>query len=312
MCENADSTFPLSYYVDFPLLVPHVPNAGEELLIDYGSGDKGMYRFVRTYGFISNNSCRKTAHHTVSNNHPTMDNLRVHVELEQSRQPVDNSISRDSYSGGVFSNEKPMTENERLPTKKANVDIWSLPVDISIVDAILAKISRRSLLQHSPSSAADKSLNQGAGLKENATNVDFSSQFPLLENNGVLDDIRNRPLPTRVEHGNHDTIPAPGLTGALRLAVTEMLGRYATSLEEDLRILKNYSEECIEPTAVGDGVLRREKKRNIIKGATGVGDNSCGRLVDTQWEQTCIRIRAAEKVALLSALRREELVDEAC
>lgn len=269
--EKIDAVLWFSFMRHFYLLPTPGTTIGEELLIDYGSAKKGLYRFVRTYGFVN-----QAPVHGTPSSPPSYglheDILRVHVRLPEAGglydvEPEPPAASEASETGHVQGRRMPgqrmqgATETACSRSCAAedpspcSDDLSSrqeftvkLPVDVGKIDTMIAEHSSRLATdapEESVPESGGKELRDGGG----APWVPAADQAV-----GALPSSR----------------PAKR---ALHVVLEKRLSAYSTSLPEDIAF------------------AARRRKQSEISGDPHV-----------EWEILCARIRGAEKAALISAM----------
>lgn len=236
-----------------PVLYP----PGEELLIDYGSARKDLYRFARTYGFVG-----RAPDDVGSTSGPApmcrVGRLRVAAEEAGVAPHVAGAESTDGRNRGTpVQGARP---GDGTGGRRSTVDV---PVDVSIIDMALSRLGDRAPEDTTGPSAVES----GDGVAR----LDLE---PLLRAVRFEDGV----VPPTDEHEK----------AVLCSALERRLARYGTGLEEDLLAAGGGGGGAGGPEAEGD--------------ASG-GQRGPGKVARADWLSLCARVRAAEKVALLSAIR---------
>ncbi|CAM9163333.1 unnamed protein product, partial [Hapterophycus canaliculatus] len=265
---------------------------GEELLIDYGSAAKGIYRFARTYGFLT--YAKATATNTKSanghdfdvnsvvkdgnnNGNESRNDLR-NEERGQLAAGINNPPSPGSescpYSGSALAKDSfRVRVGSSTPQTPQQQQQQPQPVVVPVLLADATGAQGRTCAQ----------ADTGHGAGENAASAGKSVT-------GAPDTMAAVPAGARVAS---DETAAPsgagaGAVAAEVIALEERLRRYPTSVEEDLELLLRKAD---------DGPVEVEGAQESAAAAAAGGAVTAG------WEGMCISVRVAEKLALKRALR---------
>lgn len=261
--------------------------SGEELLIDYGSAAKGIYRFARTYGFLS--YAKGTA--TTRNSANSYDDFDMNnVEKDASNNTLRNtqrtheapSISTPASAGS----ELPSSSSLALPK-----DSFRVRVDSATSQTQQHQQPRVLVV---PVLLADATGTQGQS-RARAENRHYDGENAVASARKALGDppkmMAAAPAKERSTQAETATPSGAeeGVVAAEIKALEERLRRYPTSVEEDLKLLLRRADDG--PV----GVEGAQEESATTPAASAA--------VTAEWEDMCIAVRAAEKVALERALR---------
>lgn len=257
-------------------------SSGEELSIDYGSTEKGMYRFARTYGFVTrahNPSGRPESES------PPNDTMRVRVRLptpNRSRtppahEPKHAGVSRDAAGLPVDAEQRPKSKDAGHVLRTAAGAGQNKPGG-----------------DESGGGTADGEARHG----EDEETKDVEVWVRLADVSNALLGHEKSP-----SGGNMD-LSLPGASGkgkadaewklVVSRALEDRLRRYSTSLEDDLQVPRRATGKRNIGLGTSEGV-----DREVF---TSSDRNERERSVTPEWVDMCVSIRAAEKIALRRAL----------
>ncbi|CAM9340518.1 unnamed protein product, partial [Ectocarpus sp. 4 AP-2014] len=254
---------------------------GEELLIDYGSAAKGAYRFARTYGFInlrhttgggggSSSSNSSSSSNAGDNGEPSNDNGGGGGGSDDDD---DGGNRGQRLSGGIPSGSDSLRVHVVLSSpagqeqNEQQQQQLVLPVRLADVAAAAAAASDEQALEE-PSRRLSRSETDQEG--------------------EAADGFSGAVAATAFAAGARAAQPGAGVavTAAEVEALEERLRRYPTTCQEDLELLGLVASDGTEDNS-----------------ADGTGGTPASGAVTAEWAETCISLRAAEKIALQRALR---------
>lgn len=235
--------------------------AGEELLIDYGCDEKGMYRFARTYGFI-----------------------------DRSRLSVGDSAAVDTLRiatvAASAAGDTPSLRRRQDTTAPANTLEPGVKVESTLRDHVNERPGLQTMTDGIPTLAAagpSRGECMGSTVGHLYLTVDLAALGSILAR-GRLEDITLRRQLN--ESGEH--------SADLQTALERRLRCYRTTLEEDLDMLRRLSSRKVDVAGASGGEV----------GGEGVDlvQYDVAEKAMAEWERACLMVRAAEKIALCSAI----------
>ncbi|CAM9867800.1 unnamed protein product [Ectocarpus sp. 8 AP-2014] len=266
---------------------------GEELLIDYGSAAKGAYRFARTYGFVNfrhttgggggsgSSSSGSSSSNTGDNGEPSNDDGK-----------------KGGGGGGSDDDEDGGNRGRRLSVGiPSGSDSLRVHVGLSSPAGQEQKEQEQQQQLVVPVRLADVAAAAAAAFDEQA--LEEPSRRLLRPETDreeeAADGFSGAVAATAFAAGARTAAPAapaqPGAGVAVAAAEVEALEqrlrRYPTTCQEDLELLGLVASDGTEEDNSADGT----------------GGTPASGAVTAEWAETCISLRAAEKIALQRALR---------
>lgn len=276
---------------------------GEELLIDYGSSSKSMYRFARTYGFISY-SKERDSRSALSLKSALKDTLRVNVEVSPPLLSVQSPFSERA---------KNAPKNELWPNEgfqeSSGLGLMKKPAGTGTLSTSSGKGTPVPEAGKGPGAPGRQEIRgtvgPGDSVEEQVFQLDVAVHLadvggdsPVSKKEATSAQTANTGSSTALEgtKGRRPLDSDVDNSAAIRRALDDRLRRYGTTLVEDLALLRNEEAMAVHSTiaAVTKGLgsgLARERE------SLGSG------VVTAEWVDLCVSVRAAEKIALERELR---------
>lgn len=282
--------------------------AGDELLIDYGSSKKGMYRFARTYGFIDTAT-------TGSSNFLTTRNGRLAVTAATdilrvaAAAPASETKSKLPLPSHRLQDNSAVTAEPQL-SSRAHTDASPGSVKVDGAGGCASAGTRTGAhtdvtmdvepIERQGTVESERVESEKAGGNDFMKRVvgDFELVVDLTMVDRILADERSHPGDGW--DGDRRSCSSPGdAISRDSCCQTSLLQRtmrrYPTTLDEDLDILRGLPR----PGSKNVGDSKRERR---VGGCDGEGEGSKHEDARVEWERMCVRVRAAEKVAILTAI----------
>ncbi|CAM9144351.1 unnamed protein product [Ectocarpus sp. 6 AP-2014] len=264
---------------------------GEELLIDYGSAAKGAYRFARTYGFVNfrhttgGGGGGNSSSNTGGNGEPSNDDgekggggdsdddkdggdrgRRLSVGIPSGSDSLRVHVGLSSPAGQEQKEQQQQQQQQQqlvVPVRLA--DVAAAAAAAAFDEQALEEPSRRSLR---PETDREEEAADG-----------FSG---AVEATAFTAGARTAAPAAPAQPGAGVAVAAAEVE-----ALEERLRRYPTTCQEDLELLGLVASDGTEEDNSADGT----------------GGTPASGAVPAEWAETCISLRAAEKIALQRALR---------
>ncbi|CAB1096230.1 unnamed protein product [Ectocarpus sp. CCAP 1310/34] len=283
---------------------------GEELLIDYGSAAKGAYRFARTYGFV--NFRQTTGGGGGSSSSSSSSNSNSNSSAG-SNAGDNGEPSNDNGGGGSDDNDDGGNRGRRLIGGiPSGSDSLRVHVGLSSPAGQEQKEQQQQLVV--PVRLADVAAAAAATFEEQVLEEPNRRLLsPETDQEGEAADVFSGAVAATAKFAAGARAAQPGTRVAVAAAeveaLEERLRRYPTTWQEDLELLGLVASDGTEEdnSADGTGGTRRPQteKTSAAAGAKGAAlkAGAASGAVTAEWAETCISLRAAEKIALQRALR---------